>query len=105
MSCEAIAAKVKASTSQPKITTLLRHVFASPGASDATAAAVQLVTPISSLSSTSKEEIVGVEVEAEDEHYACKSLVVQFRRCQGYLQPIGLCVNAREMYGNNYNYL
>ena len=30
------AAKVKASASQPKITSLLRHVFASPAASDAT---------------------------------------------------------------------
>ena len=62
-SCKAIAAKVKASASQPKITSLLRHVFASPAASDATAAAVQPVTPISSPSSTSAEEIVGVEVE------------------------------------------
>eukprot|EP00731_Ephydatia_muelleri_P005837 Em0003g85a len=44
------------------------HVFASPAASDATAAAVQPVTPISSPSSTSAEEIVGVEVEAEDGH-------------------------------------
>ena len=34
-SCKAIAAKVKASASQPKITSLLRHVFASPAASDA----------------------------------------------------------------------
>ena len=50
-SCKAIAAKVKASASQPKITSLLRHVFASPAASDATAAAVQPVTPISSPSS------------------------------------------------------
>ena len=48
-----IAAKVNASASQPKITTLLRHVFASPGASDAAAAAVQPVTSISSPSSTS----------------------------------------------------
>ena len=40
-SCKAVAAKVKASASQPKITSLLRHVFASPAASDATAAAVQ----------------------------------------------------------------
>ena len=64
-SCKAIAAKVKASASQPKITSLLRHVFASPAASDATAAAVQPVTPISSPSSTSAEEIVGVEVEAD----------------------------------------
>ena len=32
-SCKAIAAKVKASASQPKITS--RHVFASPAASDA----------------------------------------------------------------------
>ncbi|KAL5500220.1 hypothetical protein EMCRGX_G011741 [Ephydatia muelleri] len=64
-SCKAVAAKVKASASQPKITSLLRHVFASPAASDATAAAVQPVTPISSPSSTSAEEIVGVEVEAE----------------------------------------
>ena len=56
-SCKAIAAKVKASASQPKITSLLRHVFASPAASDATAAAVQPVTPISSPSSTSAEEI------------------------------------------------
>ena len=62
-SCKAIAAKVKASASQPKITSLLRHVFASPAASDATAAAVKPVTPISSPSSTSAEEIVGVEVE------------------------------------------
>ena len=45
-SCKAVAAKVKASASQPKITSLLRHVFASPAASDATAAAVQPVTPI-----------------------------------------------------------
>ena len=52
-SYKAIAAKVKASASQPKITTLLRHMFASPAASDATAAAVQPVTPISSPSSTS----------------------------------------------------
>ena len=87
-SCKAIAAKVKASASQPKITSLLRHVFASPAASDATAAAVQPVTPISSPSSTSAEEIVGVEVEAEGEHDACKSLVVQFRRCEGYLPPV-----------------
>ena len=87
-SCKAIAAKVKASASQPKITSLLRHVFASPAASDATAAAVQPVTRISSPSSTSAEEIVGVEVEAEGEHDACKSLVVQFRRCEGYLPPV-----------------
>ena len=85
-------------------------MFASPAASDATVAAVQPVTLISSLSS--KEEIVGVEVEAEDEHYACKSLVVQFQRCQGYLPPVHVpqpfssnCVNARGMYGNNYNSL
>ena len=75
-SCKAISAKVKASASQPRITTLLRHVFASPAASNATAAAVQPVTPISSPSSTSAEEIVGVEVEAEGEHDACKSLAV-----------------------------
>ena len=67
-SCKAVAAKVKASASQPKITSL-RHVFPSPAASDATAAAVQPVTPIST---TSAEEIVGVEVEAEGEHDACK---------------------------------
>ena len=53
-SCKAIAAKVKASASQPKITSLLRQ---SPAASDATAAALQPVTPISSPSSTSAEEI------------------------------------------------
>ena len=83
-----IAAKVKASASQPRITTLLRHVFASPAASNATAAAVQPVTPTSIPSSTSAEEIMGVEVEAEDEHDVCKSLVVQFRRCEGCLPPV-----------------
>ena len=82
-SCKAIAAKEKASASQPRITTLLRHVFASPAASNATAAAVQPVTPTFSPSSTSAEEIMGVEVEAEDKHDVCKSLVVQFRRCEG----------------------
>ena len=50
-SCKAIAAKVKASASQPRITTLLRHGFASTAASDATAAAVQPITPTSSPSS------------------------------------------------------
>ena len=29
-----------------------------------------------------------MEVEAEGEHDACKSLVVQFRRCEGYLPPV-----------------
>ena len=62
--CKAVAAKVKASASQPKITSLLRHVFASPAARDATAAAVQPVTPISCPSSTSAEEIVGVNLPA-----------------------------------------
>ena len=75
--------------SHARLTTLLRHVFASPAASNATctAASVQPVTPTSSPSSTSAEEIMGVEVEAEGEHDVCKSLVVQFRRCKGYLPP------------------
>ena len=57
-SCKAIAAKVKASASQPRITTLLRHGFASTAASNATAAAVQPITPTTSPSSTSAEEIM-----------------------------------------------
>ena len=32
--------------------------------------------------------VKGVEVEAEDEHDVCKCLVVQFRRCEGYLPPV-----------------
>ena len=61
-------------------------MFASPAASNATAAAVQPVMPTSSPSSTSAEEIMGVE--AEDEHDVCKSFVVQFRRCEGCLPPV-----------------
>ena len=52
-SCKVIAAKIKTSANQFRITSLLRHMYASPAASDATAAAVQLVMPISSPSSTS----------------------------------------------------
>ena len=42
------------------------------------AAAVQPVIPTSSPSSTSAEEIMDMEVEADDEHDVCKSLEVQF---------------------------
>ena len=77
-SCKAIVAKKKASANQFRLTSLFRHVYASPAASDATAAAVQPVISTSSPSSTSAEESMGMEEEADDGHDVCKSLVVQF---------------------------